>query len=221
MKYVVSLLIGLLLGVAVGAALVYFNPLTETQSAPLPNPGITLEYGLTGPDAWLSTHDNRFPVPLVPKDVALLFEDGIRGSWLAAYGLSDDAKPGPLPASRISVPSPDSELLRSGLLVEDYWLISVPGTGSLFVHAVNNQWPLVRDTLVSVDWLGRDFVGPAKYHPTRGPAESAAEVVGLTGSWRGAKGRAREHVSLDRYEGGLAPLRGQLMIRMAATGDSD
>jgi len=221
MKYVLSLVAGLILGAAAAVAMLYFNPLTQSQSVPLGNPELSLEYGLSGADIWLSTHDNQLDIPVVPGDVSLLFEDGIRGTWLSAYRLRADSRPVPVPATRISIPSPESELLRSGFLVEDYWLISEPGAGSLFVHAESNQWPLLRDTLVSVDWLGRDYGGPRKYDPTRGPANAAAEVFGLTGTYAGARGRARERLSLESYDGGLASLSGQLMIRMAANGDDD
>jgi len=215
MKYVVSLLFGLILGAAVAAAALYFNPLTRSQSTPFQNPERTLEYKLAGSGVWLSTHDDRLDLPVVPRDVPLLYEDGIRGTWLSALALEDATEPGTIGASRISVPSPESELIRSGLLVEDFWLISVPGNGSLFVHAMNNQWPLLRDTVVKVDWLGRDFGGPANYDPTRGPANGAAEVFGLTGSYRGLEGRAREHVTLQSYTGGLSALSGKLALRMS------
>jgi hypothetical protein len=215
MKYVVSLLFGLVLGVAVAAAALYFNPLSRSQSAPLSNPERTLEYKLAGSGVWLSTHDDRLDLPVVPRDVPLLYEDGIRGTWLSALALEDKTMPGTIGATRISVPSPESELIRSGLLVEDFWLISVPENGSLFVHAMNNQWPLLRDTVVKVDWLGRDFAGPAKYDPTRGPANGAAEVFGLTGTYRELEGRAREHVMLESYAGGLSAVSGQLALRMS------
>jgi hypothetical protein len=221
MKYVLSLVAGLLLGAAAAAAILYFNPLTQGQSAPLGDPGLSLAYRLSGADLRLSTHDKRLDIPVVPSDVSLLFEDGIRGTWLSAYRLRSDSRPEPVAATRISIPSPESELLRSGLLVEDYWLISEPGAGSMFVHAESNQWPLLRDTLVRADWLGRDYGAPRKYHPTRGPANAAAEVFGLTGSYRGARGRARDNLSLDSYDGGLASLSGQLSIQMAAGGDAD
>lgn len=221
MKYVISLLVGLIMGAASAAAVLYFNPLTQRQSSPLGNPELSLRYRLSGSDMWLSTHDDRLAIPVVPSDVSLLFEEGIRGTWLSAYRLRADSVPLPVAATRISIPSPDSELLRTGLLVEDYWLVSVPGAGSLLVHAESNQWPLLRDTLVNVDWLGRDYAGPRKYHPTRGPANAAAEVHGLTGAYAGSRGRAREYLSLESYNGGLSSLSGELMIRMAGSDEEN
>ena len=220
MKYVVSLLFGLVLGVAVGAALLYFNPLTQSQSSPLSNPQRTLAYTL-GADTWLSTHDGRLELPVVPKEAPRLFEDGIRGAWLAAFPLKDESQKVLVAATRISVPSQESEFLHAGLVVEDYWLISAPGAGSLFVHARSNQWPLVRDTVVDVDLLGRSFDGPEQYDPTRGPASDGAEVFGLTGAYQGKRGSARERLSLPSYDGRLSSLEGQLMISMSENSQQD
>lgn len=220
MKYVVSLFFGLFLGVAAGAALLYFNPLTRSQSSPLSNPQRTLDYKL-GADTWLSTHDGRLELPVVPKGVPRLYEDGIRGIWLAAFPLKDESQPGMVAATRISVPSQESELLHAGLVVEDYWLISAPGAGSLFVHARSNQWPLVRDTVIDVDLLGRSFNGPEQYDPTRGPGAGGAEVFGLTGAYEGQRGNARERLSLPSYDGRLASLDGQLMISMSERSQQD
>jgi len=97
-------------------------------------------------------------LPVVPADVPLLWEKGIKGSLLTALPLRDAA--GRLAAfgTRITVPSAATELLLAGVLVDEFWLISVPGQGSLFMHAVNNEWPLLRDTLVRVDLLRREVL---------------------------------------------------------------
>lgn len=216
MKYVLSLILGLLAGTVTAAALIYFNPLTRGDNAAPDNPGWVLGYSLAAADTWLSTHNERIDLPLVPRDISLLWESGIKGSLLAAMPLRGTAGSANAAATRISVPSARTEFLRAGLLVEDYWLISVPGEGSVLVHSLNNQWPLLRDTVVRVDWLQRDFAGPGEYGPTQGPAATGAEVVGLSGDFAGARGRGRERVTLDRYDGSLTALSGQLLLDVAA-----
>jgi hypothetical protein len=104
-------------------------------------------------------------------------------------------------------------------LVDDYWLISVPGAGTVFMHAINNQWPLVRDTVVWVDLLNRKWNGPVQYDPTTGPADSGAEVIGLTGSLADLRGVGHEHLSLESYSGSLEALTGRLTIRSSAARD--
>jgi hypothetical protein len=217
-KYVLSLVFGLVFGVAVAAVLIYFNPLTLGQSDRLANAQWVLDYQLGGGNIWLSTHDDRLEIPVVPIEAPLLWEGAIKGTILTAMPLAGSSGSASAVATRISVPSSKSEFLRSGLLVEDHWLITVPGSGTMFVHGINNHWPLVRDTLVTVDWLGRDFRGPETYEPTLGPVGSHAEVFGLTGEFENARGRGHESVSLDSYEGNLAALSGQLMIEMSEAG---
>lgn len=215
MKYVLSLVFGLLLGAVTGLALLYFNPLTRTQSRPGAESDWVLEYSLTEGGTWLSTHSERLALPIVPVDAPLLWESGIKGSLLQAMPLANaNGQPGAI-GTRISVPSSDSEFVRSGLLVEDYWLISVPGEGSVFVYALNNQWPLVRDTLVRVDWLQQDWNGPSEYAPTLGPGAGGARVTGLTGSYRGREGGGRDSFKLDAYDGRSASVSGRLVIKLA------
>ena len=213
MKYAFSLLVGLLCGASCALAIIYFNPLTRGQSDDRSaTAGWTLDYTLSPERTWLSTHDRRLGLPVVPSSVPLLYEEGIRGTILTAMPLG--GADSIAAATRVSIPSGDTEFLRSGLLVEDVWLISVPGRGSLFVRALNNQWPLFRDTVVRVDWLRRSFAGSGSYGPTRGPADAGADVVGLTGVYEGAHGNGSERLSLSYYNGDLTTIQGQLMIEM-------
>jgi hypothetical protein len=216
MKYVLSLLFGLLLGTITAVAIIVFNPLTMSQSKPLNNADMAFEYSMAS--AWLSTHSNRLNIPVVPKGSTLLFENGIRGSLLSSMPLSGTGA-APAAASRITVPSSDSEFLHSGLLVDDYWLISVPGTGTVFMHAISNQWPLIRDTVIWVDVLSRNWRGSGQYDPTRGPATNGAQVAGMTGTLKDLRGVGHEHLSLDGYSGNFGALRGRLTIRSIANND--
>lgn len=211
MKYVLSLVFGLLLGVVTALAGLYFNPLTRGESEATDDFDWRLDYGLAPSQSWLFTHDRRLDLPVVPSDAQLLFEQGIRGTMLASMPLADDTGLTHAAATRISVPSSKTEFLRSGLVVEDHWLISVPGRGTLYVHSLNNQWPLLRDTVVRVDWLRRQF-SAGSYEPTSGPAAQGADVVGMNGSFAGARGHAHERLTLASYHGSLESLTGQLMI---------
>jgi hypothetical protein len=214
MKYVLSLSVGLLLGVISALALVYFNPLIRGQGAHADSDAWVLEYKLAADETWLSTHDERVGIPHVPTTAPLLWEDGIRGAWLAAMPLEGGAGDAPAAATRISLPSSETNFLHSGIVVDDYWLISVADTGTLFVHGANNQWPLLRDTVVSVDLLRRDFAGPQTYDTTLGPADGHAEVTGITGIYQSSRGRAHERLSLETYEGSLGSASGKLVIAL-------
>lgn len=219
MKYVLGLLTGIILGVLVGGVLILFNPLTLNQSDPLMDPELVFNYALAPENTWLSTHDDRLEIPVVPRDAQLLWENGVKGGLIAAMPLDGESGSPSAAGTRISFPSSKTEFLHSGLLVEDYWLITVPDAGTIFVHATSNHWPLLRDTLVRVDWLKRSWNGPGQYKPTQGPANAGAEVSGLTGAFEGLRGHGHEQLSLDSYAGSLEPLTGQLMIKLSDSGD--
>ena len=216
MKYVLSLLFGLVAGAAAAMALLYFNPLTQRQGEPAARADRSLGYSMSAADTWLATHDRQIDLPVIPVDVPLLWENGIKGTLLGAMPLRDAGGQVVAYGSRITAPSGASELLRAGVLVDDFWLLSFPGEGSIFVHAVNNEWPLLRDTLVDVDLLGRRFTGPAHYGPTVGPAAAGARVQGLSGSFAGTVGNARERVALETYAGSFAGLAGELLLDLDA-----
>ena len=80
------------------------------------------------------------------------------------------------------------------------------------MHAVNNEWPLVRDTLVRVDLLRREWRGSEAYAPTVGPGADGANVVGLSGGLAGRTGHGRERLALDDYTGSLAALSGEIHL---------
>lgn len=219
MKYVLSLIFGIALGAIAAGALIFFNPLIRGQSAPPDSPEWELNYSLAAERLWLATHEDRLHIPVVPADVPLLFENGVKGSLMMAMPLQGGPGNESAVGTRISVPSSETELLLKGVIVEDHWLISVPGSGTVLVRSRNNYWPMLRDTLIRVDLLKRGFSGPGIYHPTRGPADRGAEVIGMTGALTDFRGQAHERMSLDSYSGSLGSLTGQLQIKSTESPD--
>lgn len=212
MKYLLSLVFGILVGTACAAALLFFNPLTRSQGSAAADDAWVLSYSMRPADLWVSTHDDSVDLPVVPADLPLLYEQGIKGSILMAMPLQFSG--GQAQATRISVPSANTEFLQSGFVTDDYWLVSVPGRGSLFVHAESNQWPLLRDTLVSVNWLRRDWKGAAEYLPTRGPVRAGASVLGLSGEFAGISGHAKERIDVLSYDSSALQLSGELLLEL-------
>jgi hypothetical protein len=195
MRYLFVAIIGLLLGVAAAGAVLYYNPLAERSA---PTPGATarvLHYSL--PD-----HVLEFAVgedaKLVGQDAGndSLWEETIDRAAVLGLVLNDGSNRPAALASRLLSTSPDTDLLLNGVLVSDHWLVTIPGEGTLYVHADSNAWPFLKETLVPVWYLDQPWSGPAEYWPTVGPAaDDSAQVVGLTGAFRGAEGSA-----VERYE---------------------
>jgi hypothetical protein len=195
MKYLFVALLGLALGAALAGVVLYFNPLSVTAAAQ-PNatdrvlryslPDDVLDFAL-GADARLFGQD--------PDDGGL-WEETIDRSALLGLALDDGSGQPVAIASRLMTVSADTDLLLRGVLLSDHWLVTIPGEGTLFVHASSNAWPFLKKTLVPVWYLERPWQGPVTYWPTVGPGSDEAGVaVGVAGGLRGREGSA-----VERYE---------------------
>lgn len=217
MKYLFVAIVGLVLGAALAGGVLYVNPLAE-RSAPMPNatdrvlhyslPDQVLEFAV-GEDARLFGQDTGDDS---------LWEETIDRAAVLGLVLNDGSNQPAALASRLLSTSPDTDLLVSGVLVSDFWLVTVPGEGTFFVHADSNAWPFLKETLLPVWYLERPWSGPAEYWPTVGPgADDTATVVGVTGAFRGSEGSAIEHyevTTLDRVRN-LALAKGELHLNLA------
>ena len=212
MKFLLAFIVGIAIGAAAAGALVFFNPLIASTADSRPPSGWTLRYEFPEPSSLALSHDEQFGLPLIPADSPLLWESGIKGTVLNVLRLDDGTDSAPVLATRVSVPSAASNLIIEGAIVDDYWLLTAPGRGSLFVHSANNDWPLLRDTLVKVDWLGREFGNGSEYRPTRGPLNGSAALTGVTGQFAAARGRAFERLEVDHYRGRFDGVRGELSL---------
>ncbi len=213
MKYLVALLFGTALGVAVAGALLYFNPLIVASgkldaSAPM-------RYSLSGPRMLASAH-NRLPgAPVVPADSPALWERGVRGSWLQAFVVEDaNGQPAGV-ATKFIVPSADSNGIHNGLVTDDHWLITVPGRGTLTAASKSTAWPLVGDSLVRVNLLDRPWDGDGAYALQHA---GAAEIIGTSGELAGIAGALDENIVLRDYpHRGFDGLQGRLRIDLGLT----
>src|SRR5690606_40530058 len=111
-----------------------------------------------------------------PDGVEELWERTVRKSALGLIRLSS-SDGSPAIASRVLVPSERTELLTAGVIVDDVWLVTLPGEGSMYVLGESNVWPIAKDTLVSVSLLRRAFRGPRDYVATAGLAPDGRALV--------------------------------------------
>src|SRR5205085_1445572 len=82
----------------------------------------------------------------------------------------------------------------------DYWLVTLPGEGTLFVRSDSNAWPFLKETLLPVWLFDRPWRGPAEYRPTVGPnAGNTGSVLGITGAFEGKAGSAVERYDVTAF----------------------
>jgi hypothetical protein len=218
MKTLFVVVLGLLIGAAAAGAVLYYNPMTESVAgAPgaadrvlrYSLPDQVLELALGNKASWLghSTGDDA------------LWEETIDGTALLGLVLNDEANQPVGVASRLMAASPDTDLLLRGVLVSDYWLVTLPREGTLFVRADSNVWPFLKQTLVPVWYLERPWQGPVEYRPTVGPgSDNTAEVIGIAGAFTERDGSAVERYSITTLDPAnrSAAAEGELFLHLPA-----
>lgn len=216
MRYAIVGLLGFLIGAAAGGAAIYYNPLTQARaSAEVADRA--LHYALPGEVLDFTLGEAIVP-PGTPKREAVLWEETIDRTALLSLVL-EDARDRPVAvASRLLAVSPRTDFLLSGVRVNDYWLLTIPGEGTLFLRADTNVWPFLKETL-PVWYFGAPWKGPTEYRPTAGPSEDGtAVVIGATGRFAGQTGSAVELYRLTDLDGASrsASATGELDLRLAA-----
>lgn len=214
MKYVIACLFGCLVGASVALAVVYFDPLTMSSGESEAADRWVLDFSLPDHDTLAFTHGGRKGLPRIPQGSTSLWEETVASSAMLTTALNGAEGPVAL-GTRISVPSEDTDLLLNGVIVDDFWLISVPGRGSLFAHVRNNVWPLIKENLIPVTYLGQPWSGASVYRPTLGPGSAKhGAVYGISGAFAGLKGSVSELHRLNAYsrEAGIEELDVELRL---------
>jgi hypothetical protein len=201
MKYLITLLLGFVIGAAIAAGLLYVNPLTVDAGQPLPAADATFFYASPVTSELAFASDGLSRLESHPADVPDLWETAIAKSALSLVVLRDRAGVPVGVASRTSYPAEASELLATGAILNDDWLISVPGSGSLFVSSQGNWWPFLKTTVIPSWYFGQPWSGPMVVDPTVGPGVSGYGVVtGATGAFVGRFGQATEHYVIREFD---------------------
>jgi hypothetical protein len=217
MKYLVVAVLGLLIGAAAAGAAIYYNPLIQTKSTAQDLADRALHYSLPSEVLGFSLGEEVVP-PGTPKRDGLLWEETIDRTAMLSL-LLDDAHDKPTAiASRMLAVSPRTDFVLTGVRVNDYWLLTIPGEGTLFLRADTNVWPFLKETL-PVWYLGRPWKGPAEYSPTAGPGEHGeAVVIGATGHFVGLEGTAIEKYRLTDLDPGArsAAATGEIDFKLGA-----
>ena len=198
MKYLVVAVLGLVFGAALACTALYYNPFTLHAGAAPAAGDRALKYSL--PDQVLSV--------AVGEDAVLggraagvdgLWEETIDRTAVMGLVLTDEAGQPAAIASRLMAPSPSTDLLLTGVVLSDYWLVTLPGQGTLFVRSDSNVWPFLKETFLPVWLFDRPWRGPAEYRPTVGPNAGSASVVGVAGAFEGKSGSAVERYDVTAF----------------------
>jgi len=189
MKYLISLLVGMLFGVGVFLALLYYNPLTsKNELSPLSvseNELISLNYSTVALDSLVYTNDGESLVTPHPAKVLQLWEQPIRKTDALATVLMDSRNQVAGIGVKFSSDSENTNILNGEALVDSVWHIYLPGRGSFFVEQKENYWGYLREVVLpAYSSSGDNWRGNWNGSITAGPgALGTSKVVGGSGEF--------------------------------------
>jgi len=221
-KYLVSFVVGVLIGLAVLLLAIYYNPLTaKNKLSPLSvtsNNIISLNYSAAAEDAVVYTNDGESQIDPHPVKVLQLWEPPIRLTSAMVTLLSDSRGQPAGIGIKFSSQSERTSILDGEALMDTAWHIYLPARGSLFVEQTENYWGFLREIVIPAHWSsGDNWRGKWRGNITSGPgALGTAFVAGGSGELAGIDTQAVEALSAQAYsvEQGPVAILGELSIEI-------
>ena len=222
MKYLVSLLVGMLLGASIFVAGMYYNPFSERQTvSPLAmtdDEQLDVTYTAVPGETILYTDNGESIIDTHPDRVAELWEPAIVDTRIAVNLLTGSRGEAVGLGIKFSSDSEQTRLISSQVLVNSAWHIYVPGRGTLFVDQIENYWSYVREVVVPARWSsGDNWKGSFFRIMTQGPnALGTGRVTGGDGNFAGISGEAVESLTAQAYSAidGPVSMHGSLTITL-------
>ena len=222
MKYVVSLFLGLVVGVALFVAGILYNPFIGARGlSPLSVTNaevITLNFANVPAESIAYTNDGESLHEPHPEKVLQLWEAPIRSTRAMATVMRDARNQVAGIGVKFSSDSESTRLLKGEVIVDSVWYVYLPEHGSLFIQQTENYFPFVREVAFPAwrssasswrgTWNGDLTVGPG--------ALGTAAVTGGSGRVKGLRMEGVESMSVRAFSAdiGLVSSQGRLIIEM-------
>mgnify|MGYP001827419075 FL=1 len=222
MKYVVSLFLGLVVGVALFVAGILYNPFIGARGlSPLSVTNaevITLNFANVPAESIAYTNDGESLHEPYPEKVLQLWEAPIRSTSAMATVMRDARNQVSGIGVKFSSDSESTRLLKGEVIVDSVWYVYLPEHGSLFIQQTENYFPFVREVAFPAwrssasswrgTWNGDLTVGPG--------ALGTAAVTGGSGRVKGLRMEGVESMSVRAFSAdiGLVSSQGRLIIEM-------
>jgi len=222
MKYLVSLLAGVLVGISLFVAVLIHNPfMADRRLSPISVTDaqvMSLSYANVPSESIVFTNDGESRQPPHPAKVLQLWEAPIRLTSMMTSVMRDARGQTAGIGVKFSSRSERTRLLNGEALVDSAWYIYLPGRGSLFIEQSENYFPFIREVAFRAwrssasnwkgNWLGDMTAGPG--------ALGTARVTGGIGTYKGLETNGVESLSARAYSAdeGLVSAEGRLLIEM-------
>jgi Tfp pilus assembly protein PilZ len=225
MKYVISLVLGLLVGAALFAAGLLFNPfIADRGLSPLSvsqSEVIALNFANVPAESIAYTNNGESLQPPHPEKVLQLWEAPIRMTSAMITVMHDARNRVAGIGVKFMSDSESTRLLHGDMIVDSVWYIYLPEHGSLFVEQTENYFPFVRE-IVFPAWRSsaNSWRGSWRGDLSAGPgALGTARVIGGSGRVDGFRMDGVESMTVQAFslEMGLVAAEGSLLIEMPAS----
>ena len=227
MKYIVSFVLGLLLGAALFCLGLIYNPfITDNGMSPLTVTDaevITLNYANAPADTIVYTNDGESVQKTNPETVQQLWEASIRKTSAMAVVLRDGQNQVAGVGIKFSSDSESTRLLRGELIVDSVWYLYLKEHGSMFLRQSENHWPFLSEVAIPA-WRssGNSWRGSWFGDLTAGPgALGTAAISGGSGRVEGLEMIGVESLSMRAFSTDMGTLAadGRLIIELPEAQD--
>lgn len=222
MKYLITLLLGIVAGALLfGLALIY-NPLAvDNPLSPLSVTDaevISLSYSVVPSESILYTNNGEALQAPHPPKVPQLWEAPVRQT-AGMIAIMNDARGEPAGIGvKLSSRSESSQLLSGEAIVDSAWYIYLPAHGGFFLGQTENYWEFLRQVAFPAWRSGTNtWRGTWAGDVTSGPgALGTAHGYGTSGRLRGLELEASEILSVQAFSSdtGFISAKGRLTIAL-------
>ena len=222
MKYVVALVLGLIIGAAIFAVGVVYNPFTgDRVLSPLSVTDaqvIVLKFSPVPAESVVYTNNGESVPSPYPEKVSQLWEAPIRKTSAMATVMRDARNQPAGIGIKISSLSESTHLLQGEATVDSIWYVYAPQHGSMFIEQTENYLPFIQDVAFPA-WRSsaNSWRGTWTGNMTSGPgALGMAAVSGGSGRVRGLDMDGVETLSVRAFstDKGFVAADGQLLIEL-------
>jgi hypothetical protein len=219
MKFLVTLLLGMLTGVVLVGLFLFYNPMNQEGISPLSvseRAQFSLSYSAVASDAIAYTNNGESDVQRKPAKISQLWEAPVQMTDILVTELQDGRGMTAGIGIKFSSRSEDTRLLEGNVLMNSAWHIVLPKQGTLLVAQTENYWNYLRAVVVPAYWsAGDNWKGNWHGIISNGPgALGTAFVHGGSGRFRDFDAEAVESLTAHAYSTATGPVavEGQLLI---------
>ena len=222
MKYVISLLFGIIIGAVLFVLALYYNPLQGRESvSPLAVTNdrvVEMSFSAVPGDALLYTDNGESKVAPHPDRVAELWEPAVVDTRLHVLMLEDSRGGVAGLGIKFLSPSESTALLNGEAVANSVWHVYLPGQGTFMIDQTENYWTYVRDVVIPAHWSsGDNWRGTYHNVTTNGPGSlGTGRLSGGSGIFKGLTSESTESLTARGYSAVTGPvsMTGSLAIAL-------